>query len=208
MSISVSKITKVEKKAKEIGISGEVMMENAGANAARAVDAERGLKGRSVIVFCGTGNNAGDGLVFARHALIRGADVRLYMVKRPESLRTDTTRKNFGALKALQSMGLPVKMMKKFPEIRKSDILVDALLGTGVKETVREDYVKVMERINASPAFKVSLDSPSGISCDTGKVMGAAVRPDLTVTFHERKKGLNRKNSGKIVVVDIGIPKI
>ncbi|MCK4531623.1 MAG: NAD(P)H-hydrate epimerase [Candidatus Aenigmarchaeota archaeon] len=206
--ISVKKMREIEHKAKEIGIPEGIMMENAGANVARVLNEKIGLKGKKVLVFCGTGNNAGDGLVFARHSLIHGAKVDVYFIKDPEILRSETTRRNFGILGNLKSLKKPVKFyVEKIPRI-KYDILVDALLGTGLKDVVSEEYVKVIKKFNSMEGYKVSIDCPSGVNSDNGKVMGSAIRPDMTITFYERKKGLNSGNSGEIITADIGIPKI
>ncbi len=206
--ISVKKMRDIEHKAKEIEISESVMMENAGANMARILNGKTGLKGKRILVFCGTGNNAGDGLVFARHSLIYGAKVDVYFVKNPEVLRSETARRNYAILHSLKSMGHHVRFhIEKLPKVE-ADILVDALLGTGLKDVVSEEYAKAIERFNGSGGFKVSVDCPSGINSDNGKVMGIAVKPDLTVTFYDRKKGLNSENSGEIITADIGVPKI
>lgn len=206
--ISVKKMREVEKKATEVGVSHAVMMENAGANAARIVNRERGLKGKKVLVFCGTGNNGGDGLVFARHALIYGAKVDVYFPKNPEILRSEVTRGNFAILHALKSLKHPLKFhIERIPSM-KADIIVDALIGTGLNEAVSGEYEKAINKFNEMRGFKVSVDCPSGLNCDTGKVMGSAVKPDMTITFHDLKKGLDPKNSGEIIIADIGIPKI
>lgn len=206
--ISVKRMLEVEKRAKEIGITETIMMENAGANVARILNERIGLKGKKILVFCGSGNNAGDGLVFARHSLIHGAKVDIYFIKDPKVLRTETARKNFGILGNLKSLGEPLRYyVKKIPKV-KYDLLVDALLGTGLKNIVNEEYVKVIKRFNSMEGFKVSIDCPSGVNCDTGKIIGLAVKPDLTITLHDRKRGLNPRNSGEIVIADIGIPKI
>jgi hydroxyethylthiazole kinase-like uncharacterized protein yjeF len=206
--ISVKKMREMEKKAEEMGISEEIMMENAGANVARILNEKIGLKGKRILVFCGTGNNGGDGLVFARHSLVYGAKVDVYFIKDPKILRSDITRRNFGILGNIKSLRKPVKFyVKKIPKAR-YDILVDALLGTGLKEIVSEEYAKVIEKFNSMEGFKVSIDCPSGINSDNGKLMGSAVKPDLTITLHDRKRGLNPSNSGEIIITDIGIPKI
>ncbi|NIO22979.1 MAG: NAD(P)H-hydrate epimerase [Candidatus Aenigmarchaeota archaeon] len=206
--ISVKKIREVEKKAEAMGISEAIMMENAGANVARILNEKIGLKGKRILVFCGTGNNAGDGLVFARHSLVYGAKVDVYFVKDPKILRSDITRKNFGILGNIKSLGKPVKFYVKNIPRMKYDILVDALLGTGLKEIVSEEYAKVIEKFNSMEGFKTSIDCPSGINSDNGKLMGSAVKPDLTITLHDRKRGLNPGNSGEIIITDMGIPKI
>ncbi len=206
--ISVEKIRQIESKAKEIGISEDIMMENAGANAARIVNKKVGLKNKKVLIFCGTGNNGGDGLVFARHALIYGAEVLIFFVKNPSLLRSESARKNYAILNSLKCLKKPIKFyIGKIPNIS-ADILVDALIGTGLKNIIKEDYAEVIKKFNKMKGFKVSIDCPSGIDSDTGKVMGISVKPDLTVTFYEKKKGMNKKNSGTIAVAHIGFPKI
>lgn len=206
--ISVKMMREIENKAKEMGISESIMMENAGANAVRILEKRIRLKGRRVLIFCGTGNNAGDGLVFARHSLIRGAKVSIYFVKDPEILRSEITRKNFAILGNLKSLGNKLKFYVKSMPKTKADVLVDAMIGTGLNETVSEEYGKAIKKFNGLRGFKVAIDCPSGINCDTGKPMGIAVKPDMTITFYDRKRGLNKRNSGELIVADIGIPKI
>lgn len=206
--ISARKMRQVEKKAKEIGVTEAIMMENAGANVARILNERIGLKRKRVLIFCGTGNNGGDGLVFARHALIYGAKVRVYFVKNPKIIRSEISRRNFGILGNLKSLGKNVKFYIERAPKMKASVFVDAMIGTGLNETVGSKYAKAIERFNKSEGFKVSIDCPSGVNCDNGKIMGIAIRPDLTITFHDCKKGLNSNNSGEIIKADIGIPKI
>ncbi len=206
--ISAEGIRKVEKKANEIGLTFDKMMENAGGGSARIVDEKYGMKGKRVLIFCGTGNNAGDGLVFARHALIYGAIVHVYFIKGHELLRSDEARNNFRILVSLRSLIKHVKFHDRKLDKLKPDILVDAMFGTGLRSKVTDEYQKAINLFNQMDAKKVSIDCPSGIDCDTGESIGAAVKPDLTITFYDLKKGLTEKNSGKIVVCPIGFPRI
>jgi NAD(P)H-hydrate epimerase len=206
--ISVKRMKEVEHKAKEIEVSEGIMMENAGANAARILNERIGLTGKQVLIFCGTGNNGGDGLVFARHSLIFGAKVSIFFFKNPEVLRSEIARRNYAILHSLKSMGHPVRFhIEKLPE-SKADILMDAMIGTGLNDVVGKEYAEAIGKFNDMRGFKVSIDCPSGINCDTGEIMGSAVRPNMTITFYDRKKGLNKENSGEIIIADIGIPKI
>jgi len=205
--ISVHSMRDVEKKANDIGIDDSSMMENAGANAAKIADKKFGLHGKAILIFCGTGNNAGDGLVFARHALILGADVRIYFVKEKKLLK-DLAMLNYTVLKNLGLQGQPVKFYKKITQAVHADILVDAMLGIGIRGTVDEEYAKAILLFNSMRRIKISIDCPSGIDADTGKEMDRAVKPDITITFYDRKPGLDKKNCGQIMVADIGIPKI
>ncbi|UCD02871.1 MAG: NAD(P)H-hydrate epimerase [Candidatus Aenigmatarchaeota archaeon] len=198
--ISVSEMHEIERKAVNMGISEELLMETAGANAASVTDSEFRLQGKEVMIFCGTGNNAGDGLVFARYALIYGASVKVYFVCGTGSLKP-LPSKHHSALRRQEK----VVFVKRAED---ADILVDAMLGTGIKGRVSEEYARAIREFNSMNGIKLSLDNPSGIDCDTGEVLGEAVKPDMTITFHARKKGMNEKNSGRIVVAGIGIPKI
>lgn len=205
--ISVRSMRAIEQKAKEMGIDDAILMENAGANAAKIIDDMTGLRGREVLIFCGAGNNAGDGLVLARQALIMGAKVRIYLMKGMEFLKP-LAKRNYAILKNLGLAKHKVGFYKKITPAVRADILVDAMLGIGIKGEVREEYVKAIKLFNSMPGLKVSLDCPSGINADTGKSLGAAVKPDITITFHDRKRGLSKSNCGQIEVAGIGIPKI
>lgn len=201
--ISVAEMRKVEEYAQSIGISSLIMMENAGANAARIVHEVVGLSGKRVTVFCGTGNNGGDGFVFARHALIYGAKVCIVLAKSAENIRTEEAKINYGIAR---SLGIRV-YSGKIPSsvIEKTDIACDALLGIGITGDVKEPYLDMIHALNGMKCFKVSLDCPSGINADTGEALGAAVLPDVTMAFHDARNGLKRSNSGKIIIANIGI---
>ena len=204
--ISVSGMRDVEKRANDSGIDDSIMMENAGANAAKIVNGMFGLNHKKVLVFCGAGNNAGDGLVFARHALLFGAEVMIYFVK-GEKLLKPLPMKNHEILKKLQLAGRPVEFYKKVDTSMNADILVDAMLGIGIKGKVSVEYENAILLFNSMKGIKISMDCPSGIDADTGEILGAAVKPDATITFHVRKPGLKKKNSGEIIVAGIGVPK-
>lgn len=204
--ISVKSMRGIEKKASDMGIDDSMLMENAGANAAKIVNDMIGLRGKGVLVFCGTGNNAGDGLVFARHAMILGANVRIYMLKGEEFLKP-LAKRNFSILKNLGLAKHDVGFYKEIAPSMRADILVDAMLGIGIRGEVSKEYAKAIKLFNGLPGFKVSLDCPSGIDADTGKILGKAVRPDITITFHDMKCGMSKSNCGQVMVAGIGIPK-
>ncbi|MBN2331367.1 MAG: NAD(P)H-hydrate epimerase [Candidatus Aenigmarchaeota archaeon] len=204
--ISVKSMRAVERKASAMGIDDSILMENAGANAARIVDDMVGLRGREVLVFCGTGNNAGDGLVFARHALILGAKVRIYMMRGKGFLKP-LAKRNYAILKNLGLAKHDVGFYTKITPAVSADILVDAMLGIGLKGKVSDEYGKAISLFNSMPGIKVSLDCPSGIDADTGRSMGNVVRPDITITFHDRKRGLSKRNCGQLALAGIGMPK-
>ncbi|NOZ57974.1 MAG: NAD(P)H-hydrate dehydratase [Euryarchaeota archaeon] len=174
-----------------LGVGVEELMENAGRAVAEVLGERTDLEGRRVLVLCGTGNNGGDGLVAARYLLEAGARVSVVLLGEPKS---DAARGNLAKLRRLG-----VKVRRSFERLD-AEIVVDALLGTGVRGEVREPYRRAIEAINGSRAFKVSVDVPSGLN-ERGE--GYCVAADLVVTFHAPKPGLERFPT---VVVDIGIP--
>jgi len=179
--------------AEHLGVPPETLMENAGRSVARAVEEHFGSSMR-ICVVCGTGNNAGDGLVAARH-LSEKNSVYLAFVKGPENLRTAVARRNFYRAKNLVS-----GFVASIEELQGFDVIIDAMLGIGISGGVREPYLSWIEAINSSDAHIVSVDIPSGLGTDR------AVRPELTVTFHDEKYGMSPETCGKIEIADIGIP--
>lgn len=180
------------------GLTGE-LMERAGIAAAEAVqrrypDADR------VSVWCGGGNNGGDGLVVARHLAAAGRDVCVRLLVNPTRLRGDAGT-NF---ERARERGL-----RFVEEPGPADLVVDALFGTGFTGAPRKEAEEAIETINASGSPVVAVDVPSGVDASTGEVGGAAVRADATVTFHGPKVGLavapGRFRAGEVEVADIGI---
>ena len=196
----------------ECGIPGVVLMENAGRGAAVLVRKYMGdLYGRRVAVICGRGNNGGDGFVMGRIFYGWGASVRFFLLGRMDQVQGDA-RVN---LQAALNMGLEVVEVADESrldrlDLHEFDILVDAILGTGLNSEVRGIYRDVIERVNHSGLPVAAVDIPSGLSADTGQVLGMAVRADLTVTFGLPKIGLlmppGEQLAGRLEVVDIGIP--
>ena len=174
------------------GVSVEELMENAGRAFAEELSERVELAGKRVLVLCGSGNNGGDGFVAARYLAERGTRVGVMLAREP---RSSAAKQN---LAKLRKLGIMVKRLRE--QHLDADIIVDALLGTGIKGEVREPYRSIIEEINRSGAFKVSVDVPSGLN-EAGE--GYCVAADFVVTFHAPKPGLERFPT---VVVDIGIP--
>ena len=179
--------------AEYAGVPPETLMENAGRSVARAVE-ERFGGSKRICVVCGTGNNAGDGLVAARH-LSEKNSVYLAFVKGPDKLRTSVARRNFYRAKNRVS-----GFISGPEELQTFDIVIDAMLGIGITGAVREPYLTWINAINASGVPVVSVDIPSGLGT------ARAVRPVLTVTFHDAKYGMTQENCGEIRIADIEIP--
>jgi NAD(P)H-hydrate epimerase len=169
---------------KELGIPGYVLMKRAGEAALRFLRTRWPMAHRIVIV-CGKGNNAGDGYVLGRFAHAAGLTVTLLSAVSPEQLGGDAKL----AYEDFKASGGQVHAFA--PELLgQGDVIVDALLGTGLKGGVREDLGRVIERINLSGRPVFAIDVPSGLDSDTGIPLGHTVRADCTITFVGLKTGL------------------
>lgn len=175
------------------GLSRLQLMENAGKAIAEEIKS-RFRNGR-VAIYAGSGNNGGDGFVAARH--LKGFEVEIFLAGEP---KTDIALKNFEILK---KSGYRIQKISECD----AEIIVDALLGTGITGRPRGEYERAIEIINSSEAFKLAVDVPSGLNADTGEYE-IAVKADLTVTFHRMKPGILKAKEicGEVVVRDIGIP--
>jgi len=200
----------------ECAIPGLILMENAGRACAEAAREALGdAEGKRVDVFCGRGNNGGDGFVVARHLANWGAEVHGYLLAKIEDVSGGDAAVN---LHVALNMGIPVTelpcrrdVLDAGDEWRRCDLVVDALLGTGVSGEVREPFRSAIERINGVGRPVLAVDVPSGLDCDTGEPLGLAVRADRTVTFAVNKVGFTRPQAqaytGKVTVAEISIPR-
>ncbi len=200
-------------------IPGLVLMENAGRGVVEIMEKHFGaMRGKTVIVICGKGNNGGDGYVVARHLFNKGAKVIVLLLWKPSEQKGDA-KITFESILKISSkfkkhQMLQIKELKSSHTLRllpKQDIIIDAIFGTGFSGEVRESYKSVIEWINKTDAKKVSIDIPSGVNADNGEVSNVAVKADLTVTMALKKIGLitgkGMSYAGKVEVVDISMPK-
>lgn len=198
----------------EIGIPGVVLMENA---ARGALDFFQrlipDLTARRVVILAGTGNNAGDGFVIARVLHSRGTPVRVVCLRPADRLRGDA----WINYRILENIGLrPTHwdenedFSSQFAIIREAEVIVDAILGTGLSSPVQGLYRDIIEAVNALGKTVLAVDLPSGLDATTGKVLGAAIRATATATFGLPKVGQRIAQGealvGTLHVVDIGIP--
>ncbi len=175
------------------GISGPILMENAGEASYYVMLNELGsVSGLAIVVLCGGGHNGGDGLVVARKLHSMGAQVQLFLLGKPEKF-DDTVRPFY---EMVTKIGIPVVLVhdeEALPLVASAladaDVVVDALFGTGLSRDVGGRYAAIIEMINQSPAMVFSIDIPSGIHGDTGQIMGVAVQADATITFGLPKPG-------------------
>lgn len=164
-------------------IPGAELMQRAGASAF-ALARKRWPRARSVVVLVGTGNNGGDGFVFALEARQAGLEVRVLQVGERERIAGDALRY---AKQWEQVGGASEEFGQSLPPC---DLLVDAMLGTGLQREVRGGFRTAIERVNAHRSPVLAIDLPSGLHADTGCALGAAVQADLTVSFIGLKQGM------------------
>jgi NAD(P)H-hydrate epimerase len=220
----------------ELGVPGVVLMENAGRGCAELIEEKLSAIAKpKVCIFCGTGNNGGDGFVIARHLFNKGSDfanpptLKLHRTgATPDKLAVVTVvcgerGKIKGDAKInldiLARLGAPIEQlnMDRIDDIKGSvanyaqgaDMIVDAIFGTGLTGTLRDEYKRLIEAINSTGRPILAVDIPSGLDCDTGEVLGAAIEADWTVTFVAVKKGFvlekARVYTGEVFVASIGV---
>jgi NAD(P)H-hydrate epimerase len=188
-----------------------VLMENAGRGCADVLCVE-GIQGR-VVIFCGKGNNGGDGLVLGRHLDLRGHDVRLLLWCDPAELSPDAAANYAIALRG----GLAIRTAATLSdtqldaELRSAEWVVDALLGTGVRGAPRAPLTTAIQVMNAAPGRRMSVDVPSGLDAETGQAAQDTVRAHHTCTFVAAKTGFRAAGAagylGCLHVLDIGAPR-
>ena len=209
--ITTREMRAFEINAEYFGVSQLQLMENAGRAVADAVKARFSSTQTKVAIFCGLGGNGGDGFVAARHLLSAGYKVDVILAGKSSEISHDAALKNWTALCALRNDDLSIVEVYDSSLISEvnADVVVDALLGIGVKGALRPPILQLVRKINESKAFRIAVDTPTGIDSDSGEVLGEAVKADLTITFHKTKHGLMKANVfvGELIVADIGLPK-
>jgi hydroxyethylthiazole kinase-like uncharacterized protein yjeF len=197
----------------EAGIPGTTLMERAGAGVVTCLQQQMGaLRGKTVTIFCGKGNNGGDGFVVARLLHKQRVKVRVLTLAPVSDLSRDAAmmyrQLTRTAGKAVVTSFSPTSQTRTM--LDNSDVIIDALLGTGLAAPVTGRYADAIDCINQARRLTVAVDLPSGIHADTGTVLGRAVKADLTVTFGLPKLGLFQNqgvdHAGRLEIVDIGIP--
>jgi hydroxyethylthiazole kinase-like uncharacterized protein yjeF len=200
----------------EIGVPGVVLMENAGRSGAElAKQMLAGVDHPKVCIFCGTGNNGGDGCVIARHLLNDGLRVRIVLCGERGKVRGDA-RIN---LDILDRLGHSIELLDPGAEDlavhvgafgEEADLIVDALFGTGLRGTLSGEFQSLIEALNGLGRPILAVDIPSGLDGDTGEPLGAAIRAAATLTFVAVKKGFVASPAagryvGELYVASIGV---
>jgi hydroxyethylthiazole kinase-like uncharacterized protein yjeF len=214
--LTAAQMREIDRKAiEEIGLPGPVLMENAGLRIAAAL---RGLfpevRGGRVVIVAGKGNNGGDGMVVARHLHNLGYEVEILLLAKVDELKGDALLN----ARICRNMGLPLREtagpqewsagVKAFQGAR---VIVDAIFGTGLLKPAEGLFAQAIGDINRARAFKLAVDIPSGLSSDTFRLIGPAVKADLTVALAAPKVGHVLPPSedlvGELLIADIGIPR-
>lgn len=215
-TVTARQMKEIDRRAiHDFGIPAILLMENAGLGVARVAKKMLGsCRGKLVAIFCGKGSNGGDGFVAARHLINWGSVLRVYLMGRKEEVKGDPSI----------NLGILEKMKVEVKEIVRADLLegvkgeldgawliIDALLGTGLKGGVEEPYRSAITFLNQTQKPILSIDTPSGLDATSGKAMGVSIKAARTATMALPKQGFYRGEGpiyvGEVEVVDIGIPR-
>ena len=194
----------------KLRIPGIVLMENAGRGAAEIL-IRRYAPAKKWVIFCGPGNNGGDGFVLARHLLLAGFSPKVFAACAAGKYSGDA----LAAMRCARNCGIDIAESEKYRDkelsaaVSQADVTVDALLGTGSNGAPRGEAERIIPLINKA-RLVAALDLPSGVNPDTGTAEGVFVKADTTVTFLALKKGFaseqGRQACGKLLVCHIGAP--
>ncbi len=216
-ALSRDETREIDRKAiEEYEIPGIILMENAGRNVVEEIlkilpDTNKA----KVAIFCGKGNNGGDGFVIARHLYNKDIDISVYLTTKISNALTGSDAST--NLKILLNMNIEIKELQasNINEIEKElhgcNLIVDSIFGTGLSGEIREPVRSLIVNINESNIPVVSVDIPSGLDCDDGTVLGTAVKATKTVTFVAAKTGFfeeyGKEYTGELIVSDISVPR-
>lgn len=209
----VAEMRNLDKTAIEhFGITEDLLMENAGIATCFVILNEFGIKDKRFLVFCGTGNNGGDGFVIARKIYSNGGHPRVFIVGQRQKYK-GSAKMNLDIISKMQIEIKEIDSIESVKsELNSCDAVIDALFGTGLLRDVEGIYHDIIELINSSKKTVFSVDIPSGVNGDNGKIMGIAVKADCTVTFGLPKIGNvlypGYGQCGKLFVTHISFPPV
>ena len=198
-----------------LGMPGIVLMEHAARGLCDVLQT-RFASATKIIILCGPGNNGGDGFALARQLASHGLNPEIFLVAANKSLSQDaawnctTWQKTGGRVSNVNSDDELETLASRLTAQTSDSLIVDCLLGTGVRGAARPPYDRLIAAINNSQARVLSADLPSGFDCETGIVAGEVVQADVTVTFVGRKTGFDHPDAaawtGDVEVAHIGLP--
>jgi NAD(P)H-hydrate epimerase len=207
MEITVDQMYQIENNGHDMGFLKKFMMENAGAVAVRRLIEKIGdVDSKNILIFVGMGNNGGDGQVMARHLAGYNAKVKVVLLGTPDKIKTEESKWNWSILEKMPSVKLVSNNSIDFDF--KPDVIVDAILGTGITGEIREPYASAINYINGTECYKFAVDVPSGLDPQTGDTANIYTKCDMTVTFHKMKQGIPKRKdlTGELFAEKIGIP--
>jgi NAD(P)H-hydrate epimerase len=181
------------------GIPKSVLMENAGKAVYKTLKEKFDLKNKRILIVAYHGNNGGDGFVAARH-LCDDAEVDVLFIGDETKLKKEALV-NFKKIENNEKLQVLSLEAVDFSDY---DIIIDAIFGTGINGEIKDPLATLITNLGKSKAYKVSIDVPSGVNPDTGEKANVYFEPDLIITMHDIKKGLESYKD-KTVVADIGI---
>ena len=208
----VAEMRRMDKQAtEEFGIPAEILMENAGEAVYAVIQKESGIEGKKFVVLCGPGNNGGDGFVVARKLHSGGAEVKVILLA-DRAKYQGAAKQN---LEIIERFPIEIKEVTNVRQIKNDialfDVIVDALLGTGLDRDVDGLLCQVIEAVDSSGKKVFAIDIPSGINGDNGQEMGQAIKADVTVTFGLPKLGNllypGYGHGGKLYLSHISLPR-
>ncbi|MGC2386571.1 MAG: NAD(P)H-hydrate epimerase [Nitrososphaeraceae archaeon] len=219
-AITSEQMYKIEENGHRLfGMKRLLMMENAGHRTAdfllRRFDAD--LKRKKIVAVCGNGNNGGDTFVACRHlAAACITNITIILLTTPKEIRTSEAKINWNIIRKMRSLKkITIGSHQQNDsghvietEIENADVILDGLLGTGVKGQIREPFSFAIDKINQSKAYVLAIDVPSGLDPTSGEPSNKCIEANATITFHRMKKGLDigKKYTGSIHIEKIGIP--
>ncbi|RLF22832.1 MAG: bifunctional ADP-dependent NAD(P)H-hydrate dehydratase/NAD(P)H-hydrate epimerase [Thermoprotei archaeon] len=212
--VTAEEMAIIDENSEYMGVPRILLMENAGRSVAEVIEKKRGLVGKKIVIIAGRGNKGGDGFTAARHIACRGGEATVVLIGKGSEIEGEEAKFNWEIIRRMDSTVRIVEIAGMWDlnrvreEVEGADVVVDALVGTGLRGMLREPLLSVVKIINSSKAFKVAIDVPTGVNPSTGEVHGVAVKADVTVTMHKPKRGLkgNEAYTGEVVVADIGAP--
>jgi NAD(P)H-hydrate epimerase len=223
--ITSQQMYKIENNGEKIfGMKKLLMMENAGSKISEFLikHFKDDLSEKIIVSICGLGNNGGDAIVANRHLSgylsskfsTTNNNLVVILLGKPDQIKTEESKTNWKIIEKINSIKkivFDIDNVKDIEiEIKRSNILIDGLFGTGINGTIKDPFSNVIDKINQqkTKSFILSVDIPSGLNPDTGEIYDKSVKADTTITFHRIKHGLlkNIEHSGEIIPVKIGIP--
>jgi NAD(P)H-hydrate epimerase len=219
-AITSEQMYKIEENGHRLfGMKRLLMMENAGHTTADFLlrQFDDGLKRKKIVAVCGSGNNGGDTFVACRHlAAACITNITIILLTTPKEIRTTEAKINWNIIRRMKSLKkITIGSHQQNDsghvietEIEDADVILDGLLGTGVKGQIREPFSFAIDKINQSKAYVLAVDVPSGLDPTSGEPSNKCIEANATITFHRMKKGLDigKNYTGSIHIEKIGIP--